>query len=189
MMASVGMGFLAYERIQLRRRAGETYEEFKFSYGQCLAALIWLPVLFEYAYHMRCKRAAPLRIYIVRKKKKYQLTNKPIKSRNLKGFGEPATNRLHHCSTTYISRQWVSTRVWKAWIWGGARVRASLWPRKQSNPTPWSRQSQVDVSGLNLHFVGWCSWFCYRDWIRAADLAGHCIELIAASPVSCFTLV
>lgn len=63
MMASSGMGFLIYERHRMQSRAGGSYKESEFSYGQCLAALIWLPVVFEYAYHMICKYTTVLHIW------------------------------------------------------------------------------------------------------------------------------
>ena len=48
-------GCLAYDRRKMRGLAGTSYTESDMSYGQYLAALIWVPVAVEYFYHLICE--------------------------------------------------------------------------------------------------------------------------------------
>ena len=46
---------LIYDRQHMKALAGKSYNESHMSYGQYLAALIWLPVVVEYFYHIKCQ--------------------------------------------------------------------------------------------------------------------------------------
>lgn len=48
-------GCLIHDRQLMKALAGKSYNESDMSYGQYLAALIWLPVVVEYLYHIKCK--------------------------------------------------------------------------------------------------------------------------------------
>ena len=46
---------LIHDRQHMKGLAGKSYNESHMSYGQYLAAFIWLPVVVEYVYHIKCK--------------------------------------------------------------------------------------------------------------------------------------
>ena len=48
-------GCLIHDRQLMKALAGKSYNESDMSYGQYLAALIWLPVVVEYLSHIKCK--------------------------------------------------------------------------------------------------------------------------------------
>ena len=48
-------GNLVYYRLRMQSLAGITYTESDMTYGQYLAAFIWVPVIVEYCYHVTCK--------------------------------------------------------------------------------------------------------------------------------------
>ena len=53
-------GNLVYYRLLMQSLAGVTYMESEMTYGQYLAAFIWVPVIVEYCYHVACKYTTTL---------------------------------------------------------------------------------------------------------------------------------